>query len=62
MNIKLVILKEYWETDFNFGQIAEGDWLLYNEKHIEELKLQKYKFPDFALLNTMQFKKIACIQ
>ncbi|MDH3269126.1 MAG: hypothetical protein OEM46_09770, partial [Ignavibacteria bacterium] len=46
-------------TDFEFGQIAEGDWLLYNEKHIFELKLQKYKFPDFALLNTMQFKKIA---
>ncbi len=45
--------------DFDFGQIPDGDWILFNDKHIDELKLQKYQFPDFDFLNTRQFKKIA---
>jgi len=45
--------------DFEFGQIPTGDWILFNEAHIDELKLQKYQFPDFDFLNTSQFKKIA---
>jgi len=45
--------------DFDFSQIPTGDWILFNKKHIDELKLQKYQFPDFYFLNTTQFKKIA---
>jgi hypothetical protein len=46
-------------SDFNFGQIAKGDWLLYNKKHIEELQMQKYLFPDFDNLKLQGFRKIA---
>ena len=45
--------------DFNFGKISEGDWILYNKKHIDELKMQKYNFPDFTILNSNEYKRIA---
>jgi hypothetical protein len=45
--------------DFNFDQISHGDWILLNKKHIDELQLQKYQFPDFSILNTRAFKKTA---
>ena len=45
--------------NFNFSQIANSDWILFNKKHIEELQLQKYKFPDFSILNSNQYRKVA---
>jgi 4-amino-4-deoxy-L-arabinose transferase-like glycosyltransferase len=45
--------------DFNFSKIGEGDWILYNRKHIDELKMQKYNFPDFSILNSDEYKKTA---
>ena len=45
--------------DFNFSKIGEGDWILYNKKHIDELKMQKYNFPDFSILNSNEYKRIA---
>ena len=45
-------------SNFDFQQIAVGDWILINKKHIEELELQKYTFPDFNILNTNDFKKV----
>jgi hypothetical protein len=44
--------------DFSFSKIIEGDWILYNKKHIDELKMQKYNFPDFSILKTNNYKKI----
>jgi 4-amino-4-deoxy-L-arabinose transferase-like glycosyltransferase len=46
-------------SDFDFSQIIASDWILYNKKHIDELVLQKYQFPNFDLLDTNEFKKIA---
>ena len=46
-------------NDFNFSQIAKSDWILFNKKHIEELQMQKYKFPDFSILNSNKFKMVA---
>ena len=45
--------------DFNFSKISEGDWILYNKKHIDELKMQKYNFPDFSVLNSNEYKRVA---
>lgn len=45
--------------EFELNQIPAGDWILFNKKHIEELKLQRYLFPDFEFLKSNQFKKIA---
>jgi hypothetical protein len=46
-------------NDFNFNQIEKSDWILFNKKHIEELQMQKYKFPDFSILKSNQFRKVA---
>lgn len=46
-------------NDFNPSQMPSGDWILFNKEHIKELKLQKYKFPNFDFLNSSQFKKLA---
>lgn len=46
-------------ADFNFSQINSGDWILYNKRHIDELILQKFQFPDFSFLQSIQFKKVA---
>lgn len=45
--------------NFDLYQIKKGDWVLYNEKHIDELKLQKYQFPDFRILESDDFKNVA---
>jgi 4-amino-4-deoxy-L-arabinose transferase-like glycosyltransferase len=45
-------------SDFNLDQISVGDWILFNKKHIDELKLQKYSFPDFSILNTNEYRKV----
>jgi len=46
-------------NDFNFDQISVGEWILFNKTHIEELQMQKYQFPDFSILNTNGFRKVA---
>jgi hypothetical protein len=46
-------------SDFDFSQVPTGDWILYNKKHVEELELQKYQFPDFSILNSRIFRKVA---
>jgi hypothetical protein len=45
--------------EFNFNEVNQGEWILYNKKHCDELELQKFKFPDFSILNSNQFKKVA---
>jgi hypothetical protein len=45
--------------NFNFNQLQNGDWVLFNKKHIDELELQKYQFPDFSILDNQSFKKVA---
>jgi hypothetical protein len=46
------------QGNFNWADIKRGEWILYNQKHIDELKSQNFKFPDFAILNIKSFKKI----
>jgi hypothetical protein len=45
--------------NFDLHQIKKGEWILYNEKHIDELMLQKYRFPDFRILESDDFKNVA---
>jgi 4-amino-4-deoxy-L-arabinose transferase-like glycosyltransferase len=45
--------------DFNLHKIGKGSWILYNKKHIDELKMQDYEFPDFSILKSKSFKMIA---
>jgi hypothetical protein len=45
-------------SNFDFNQIGKDEWVLFNKDHIEELKMQKYEFPDFSILNSNQFKKV----
>lgn len=43
---------------FGWDKVRNGDWILYNQKHIEELKLQKYTFPDFSILESGLFSRL----
>jgi hypothetical protein len=45
--------------NFSLDNIEEGSWILFNKKHIEELQLQKYQFPDFSILKSNEFRKVA---
>ncbi len=45
--------------DFNFDKVKSGNWILYNKKHIDELRMQKYKFPDFSVLKNNNYKQVA---
>ncbi|MBE0573183.1 MAG: glycosyltransferase family 39 protein [Ignavibacteriaceae bacterium] len=45
-------------NDFDFKQINKGDWVLFNQKHIAELRMQKHQIPDFKVLTTSQFKHV----
>lgn len=45
-------------NNFNWNEIKPGNWVLYNQKHIDELELQKYKFPDFSILKSVYFTKV----
>jgi hypothetical protein len=49
-------------SNFRLNQIHKGDWILYNKKHIEELRMQKYAFPDFNIINTNEFQKVAAFK
>jgi hypothetical protein len=44
--------------NFNWQIIKLGEWVLLNKKHIDELKLQRYKFPSFSILQSDAFNKI----
>ncbi|MCW8811015.1 MAG: glycosyltransferase family 39 protein [Ignavibacteriaceae bacterium] len=54
--------KRIMGKDFNFNLVNKGDWILFNNKHIEELEMQKYTFPDFSILNTNNFRKVAAFK
>jgi len=46
------------ETDFNWGTIKPGELVLFNQKHIDELIMQKYTYPNFSTLRSGLFNKI----
>jgi len=58
-NYESDISKRILGRTFDLTKLNKGDWVLYNQKHIDELKLQKYDFPDFIILKSDQFKKVA---
>jgi hypothetical protein len=45
--------------DYEFNSITQGEWILLNKKHIEELQLHKHQYPDFSILYSQEFKKVA---
>jgi len=45
-------------SNFNWKEVQRGEWILYNKKHIDELKLQKYSFPDFTILESNLFSRV----
>jgi len=51
--------KRILSKDYNLASIKQGEWILLNKKHIEELQMQNYGFPDFSILNSQEFKKVA---
>ncbi|MEJ2505882.1 MAG: glycosyltransferase family 39 protein [Ignavibacteriaceae bacterium] len=50
--------RRIYGDNFNLNKVKSGNWILYNRKHIEELELQKYKFPDFSILKSDLFKEV----
>ena len=44
--------------DFSLNTLNEGDWIVYNKKHVDELKMQKFNFPDFAILSSSTFEEV----
>jgi hypothetical protein len=44
--------------DFDLSRINTDDWIVYSKKHVDELKMQKFEFPDFEILNTLAFKVV----
>jgi len=44
--------------DFDWNQLGISDLVIYSEAHIDELKLQKYEFPDFRILFSDEFQEI----
>ena len=44
--------------DFNWNQLEINNLVIYSEAHIDELKLQKYEFPDFRILFSDKFQEI----
>ncbi len=44
--------------DFNLNKIKEGDWIVYSKKHIDELKMQEFQFPDFEILSSSEFEEV----
>jgi 4-amino-4-deoxy-L-arabinose transferase-like glycosyltransferase len=47
--------------EYDLASIKQGEWILLNQKHIEELQMQNHGFPDFSILNSQEFKKVAKI-
>ncbi|NNG26609.1 MAG: phospholipid carrier-dependent glycosyltransferase [Ignavibacteriaceae bacterium] len=44
--------------EFNLVEIKEGDWIVYSKKHVAELRIQKFNFPDFAILSSSTFEEV----
>jgi len=44
--------------NFNLNIIKEGDWIVYSKKHVDELKMQQFQFPDFEILNSSEFEEV----
>jgi len=44
--------------NFNLNKIKAGDWIVYSKKHIDELKLQQFQFPDFENLSSAAFEEV----
>ncbi len=45
-------------NNFNLKSLKKGDWIIYDKKHVNELKLQKYGMPDFSVLESTEFKLV----
>jgi len=45
-------------SNFGWKEVQQGEWVLYNQKHIDELKLQKYNFPNFSILKSNLFSRV----
>jgi len=45
-------------NDFDWKKVNPGEWVLFNQKHIDELKMQKYNFPSFSTFQSGSFSKI----
>jgi len=43
---------------FNLNKIEKGAWIVYSKKHVDELKMQKFNFPDFAILSSSNFEEV----
>lgn len=43
---------------FNLAKINEGDWIVYSKKHVDELKMQEFQFPDFDILSSSIFEEV----
>ena len=50
--------KRIYGSDFNINELKQGDWILYKFEHINELKEQGHKFPDFTSLQSNKYLKI----
>ena len=44
--------------EFKFSLMPTNSLLLYNKKHIDELQLQGFRYPDFDLIKETKFKLI----
>ena len=44
--------------NFNLNKIKAGDWIVYSKKHIDELKIQEFQFPDFENLSSLDFEEV----
>jgi hypothetical protein len=56
-NKKNISERIIWKN-FNLNKIREDDWIVYSKKHIDELKMQKFQFPDFDILNSSPFEEV----
>ncbi len=55
---KKIISGKILGQNFNLNKIKGGDWIVYNKKHIDELKLQQFQFPDFEILSSAAFEEV----
>ena len=45
-------------ADFSLENLNSGIWILYKIEHINELKEQGHRFPDFVILKSNMFKRV----
>ncbi len=44
--------------NFQWNNIQPGDWIIYHEKHIQELESQNHSFPDFNIIKKPNYKRL----